>query len=78
MGIQQLLLLLLAGWILPKIKPQMLFPTLLKSQDPISCPPAGNHIIPTFPEGMAKSQGGSLWEGPDSVGCWWLEENLML
>lgn len=21
---------------------------------------------------------GSLWEGPDSVGCWWLEENLML
>lgn len=48
MGIQQLLLLLLAGWILPKVKPQMLFSTSLKNQDPISCPPAGNHIISHF------------------------------
>lgn len=46
MGIQQLLLLLLPGWILPKIKPQMLFCTPLKNQDPILCPPPGNHIIP--------------------------------
>lgn len=50
---------------------------------------AGSHFMPsswephhpTFPvgmqEGMAKSQGESLWEGPDSVGCPWLEENLM-
>lgn len=58
MSIQQLLLLLLAGWILPKIKPQMLFSTWLKKQDPISCLLSGNHIIPTFLEGMAKSEGG--------------------
>lgn len=46
MGIQQLLLLLLAGWILPEIKSQLLFFTPVKKQDPISHPPAGNHIIP--------------------------------
>lgn len=42
----------------------------------------GSHFMPSSWEphsqrGWQRVR-GSLWEGPDSVGCWWLEENLML